>query len=499
MAMMSPLQRRKLEDLIRQNPGALAQLVGAQGGTLGALTGAPEGGVNLAEIAGMAPKEKVVSPASPAPVAQGAPVAAPPVQQAAPMVVNEPEIKRPQTPLTPEALQGLASARAAQIEDRIRAAGVVPEELAKMLAKREERYGKELSDIEEDQKKAGWEALAMAGFKMAQSQSPYFMSALATGMEAGLTGFNAKKAAAAERKARLQEQRENLALDRYQLARGEEDRAAARVTRQMGMTKDQLGITDAATRTALGLETYGPAVEVAKMEPEAKRAAIANVISETDLRYRTDPNARGGGGGGGMLPSGYATLRNSIVGQMRVAQSVVADITRPKAERDAARAQLSELQGQLSSLDSQVGVIPSGSPLGGGGSGLITNITPVTPGAPAATPARQKPAQAEAPAPAPAPKPKPKPAELTPEQRQAAVNSAIRQAQAEARQYEKLPKWSTPLIRMTGERADIRKANTRAVEEAKRSNLPQYRKRPNENYTQYDIRIRRMLNLPEVD
>ena len=79
------------------------------------------------------------------------------------------------------------------------------------------------------------------------------------------------------------------------------------------------------------------------------------------------------------------------------------------------------------------------------------------------------------------------------------MNKAIRQANAEYNQYKKLDPYSTPGMRIFGEKADVRKAANQAVAEAKASGLPQYRKRPDENYTQYDGRIRRMLNLPRVD
>ena len=280
MAVMNPYQQRLLmQQLVRRDPTAIARLAGAQGGGLAGLIGGPQGGDM--SLLGLVEPPQLITPGSPAPMQPGREVVAPPPPQQ-----QQPEQVAPVGPgyrkdgavdqavMTPEALQGLASARSAEIEDRIRAAAVVSPKMAEMLAGREERYSKELTDIEEDQKRTGWEALAMAGMRMAQSQSPYFMSALATGLEAGLTGYSAKKAAAAERKARLQEQKENVELYREQLKMQAEDREAARVARQMGITKEQLGLTESSTRAALGLATFQPSVKVAEMAPEKERAGI---------------------------------------------------------------------------------------------------------------------------------------------------------------------------------------------------------------------------------
>ena len=103
----------------------------------------------------------------------------------------------------------------------------VPPELESLFKAREDRYAKQEAEIAADEKKQAWNALAMAGFQMAQSTSPYFMAALAAGMQSGLEGFNAAKAANAEKKARLADARENIALERYKSERGAESEQIA--------------------------------------------------------------------------------------------------------------------------------------------------------------------------------------------------------------------------------------------------------------------------------
>ena len=497
MAIMNPLQRRRFEEIIRQNPGALAQLIGARGADLGGLAGMGGAPVNLAQIAGLAPQpeETVVSPAQPAPVAEGAPVAAPALPPARPMGPGyRADGAAQQAMNTPEAILGAARMQAAQMSDEAARAAVVPAEVEAVLGKREKRYAEQLAEVEEDKKKAGWEALAMAGFRMAQSQSPYFMSALATGMEAGLNGFNAGKAARAEKKARLQTAEEDVVLDRIREKQAAEQRAREEQARVLGIQNTLIGQSEAADKLAefrklapYRERTAAAQAAEAEVMPEVRRAQVVN--------YLNPP--QGGGGGGSGLPTGYASLRNSIVSQMRMQQGILSDVTRIR-EHEGARAALIQLEAQLQGLDSQVGAVPSGSPLGGGS---IISAVPVVDGRPQRQAPRQQP-EAAAPAAAPAAKPAakaPPKAELTPAQREAAVNKAIRQANAEYNQYKKLDPYSTPGMRIFGEKADVRKAANQAVAEAKASGLPQYRKRPDENYTQYDGRIRRMLNLPRVD
>ena len=82
-------------------------------------------------------------------------------------------------------------------------------------------------------------ALALAGAKMAQSQSPYFASALAEGLESGLTGFNKARADASEKKARLQTRKEDLILKRFEALERARDDAVSDMKAGYDITKTQ--------------------------------------------------------------------------------------------------------------------------------------------------------------------------------------------------------------------------------------------------------------------
>jgi hypothetical protein len=340
MAVMTPYQQRLLmEQLARRDPTAIARLAGAQGGGLAGLVGGPQGGDM--SLLGLVEPPQMVTPGSPAPMQPGREVMAPQAEQVAPV---GPGYAGEARPTTREAILGQARMRAAEMQDAAARAAVVPEEIEQVLGSRETRYAEELEGLAEGQKQAGWEALALAGMRMAQSQSPYFMSALATGLEAGLTGYSAKKAAAAERKARLQEQKEQVVLDRLRAKRDEEARAQAAQAREFGLTGQIMGQEDAAGKMAFEAQTEPYRVEEARLRPEEVRSTIALRGAQTEgqradtalTRARTGAvgmeMAGSGAGGAPAQPRMSATAANETAAR---AERAMADALTRMEEADA--------------------------------------------------------------------------------------------------------------------------------------------------------------------
>jgi hypothetical protein len=185
-----------------------------------------------------------------------------------------------------------AIAQAAQADPR----------LMDLIAKREARTDEELAQVGEEREQAIWMAIAQAGMKMAQSQSPYFMQALASGMDAGLTGYSEAKAKAAEKKARLQDAKEELTIrklteeDKARQAALNEDLAATQ-----GVSARQQ-LEAGAIKSVLGKATLDDAIAAAELGNEQTRAQIANIYSTIGERRaagaRAEEAARSGGGGG---------------------------------------------------------------------------------------------------------------------------------------------------------------------------------------------------------
>jgi hypothetical protein len=174
-------------------------------------------------------------------------------------------------------------------------------EMQKLIDDKLERYGIQLTQVDKDKQQATWMAVAQAGMKMAQSQSPYFMQALASGMEAGIDGYSEAKAKAAEKKARLQDLKEDLSIKAIELR----DQA---IEKAINARKDAL--QGAAAKTALesgslGLiinqKTAAEQIRAPGLENAYKQAVTSKVYSDiaTDKARLALARAAASPGGGG--------------------------------------------------------------------------------------------------------------------------------------------------------------------------------------------------------
>lgn len=172
-------------------------------------------------------------------------------------------------------------------------------ETQKLIDDRLERYGIQLTEADKDRQQATWMAVAQAGLKMAQSQSPYFMQALASGMEAGLDGYSEAKAKAAEKKARLQEAKEELSMKAIELrAQAVKDAIAARQAAKQGAVADA-ELQQKTLAGIVGEQTAGDVIEAASLGNQQTRAQIANIYNTIQNRNATTAIARAKGASGG--------------------------------------------------------------------------------------------------------------------------------------------------------------------------------------------------------
>lgn len=191
------------------------------------------------QTAAPAPQQVAVPPMTTPfnPVDKARSAAAPKVQQVAETTATDAGVQQAKQQGKPEASMmdrvrtESKAAHEAELaaRNKIRETIGVPKELEDIFKKREERYAQQEAEIASDEKKQVWNALAMAGFQMAQSTSPYFLAALSAGMQSGLEGYNAEQAASAEKKARLMDAKESVALDRYKSEKAAENEELANV------------------------------------------------------------------------------------------------------------------------------------------------------------------------------------------------------------------------------------------------------------------------------
>jgi hypothetical protein len=149
---------------------------------------------------------------------------------------------------------------------KARRSAVLPEEQREYFDAIRQRTDAEIADVGKERKQQYWMALAMAGAKMAQSQSPYFATALAEGLESGLTGFNKARADASEKKARLQTRKEDLILKRFEALRGAQADIINDMKAGREMTAADLEMANASSKQLMDAATAESTVRTAKAQ-----------------------------------------------------------------------------------------------------------------------------------------------------------------------------------------------------------------------------------------
>lgn len=320
------------------------------------------GGLPAAAVAPVeaAPTAVPVAAAAPAPMAAPAPVAEP-APAPAPEYMNPQEAAlaafrtaNPETP-APVAVKGkpvdyAAMARnvtkeriAEELEANVEIArnAKIDPETQNLINERLERYGAQLTEADKDRKQATWMAVAQAGMKMAQSQSPYFMQALASGMEAGIEGYSEAKAKAAEKKARLQDAKEELAMKAIDLrAQAVKDAIAARQAAKTAAAADAALQKDTLAGI-VGEQTAADVIESARLGNLQTRANIANTYSIMGERAaagaRAERAARSGGPSGGINLKNAGQVVNSLVSENKTYAAILENPIASRAEKDQAR------------------------------------------------------------------------------------------------------------------------------------------------------------------
>jgi hypothetical protein len=258
------------------------------------------------------------------------------------------------------------------VNAEIERTATIDPEIQELLSNRSKRYETELSNVDKDRKQATWMAVAQAGMKMAQSQSPYFMQALASGMEAGLEGFSEAKAKAAEKKARLQDAKEDLVLKAKELRdQAVREGIKARLDAKTAAAAD-ITLESGSLANIIGQKTAAEQIRAPGLGNQLTSANIANVFSTIKERGAASARAEraavaGGPGGGGVSTKVINAQRGLIQGQINANNQELNDITIPRdrkarllADNDRLKRDLAGLQSVLSGNSG----LPSNNPLG---------------------------------------------------------------------------------------------------------------------------------------
>lgn len=231
------------------------------------------------------------------------------------------------------------------------ASGVVDPEYKKLLENKIEDTTKDIINVDKDRQQAIWMAIAQAGMKMAQSQSPYFMQALASGMEAGLDGYSDAKAKAAEKKARLQETKEGLALKMVEARqKAQADARAAYVASLQGAGALQ-ELESGAIKGEILAESAPALAEAPGLQNKQTIAQIANIYNTIGARNAASARAEraaraGGGGGAGVKLSQLNPIVNGAISENDRLREMLNDPLQgsrmSRAQKDAVNAKIAE-------------------------------------------------------------------------------------------------------------------------------------------------------------
>lgn len=310
-----------VEQMVRGGEIPVAPVQAAPAATAPAPAAAP-----VPEVVAPAPEVAAPPPMNPYELALST------YNQENPVVAAAPAAKGAPVDYVARARQEVENSRRAELEAnaKISRETKLAPEMQKLIDDRLARYGIELTEADKDRQQATWMAVAQAGMKMAQSQSPYFMQALASGMEAGVNGYSEAKAKAAEKKARLQEAKEDLSIKAIELRdQAVKDAISARVASKQAAAADRQLLKD-----ALGVEvagaTAGDVVKSAALGNRLTEAQISKIFSDMAndkvrlaIARATAGRDRNGGSGGVKLSqlnpivNGAISENNRLTEQLR--------------------------------------------------------------------------------------------------------------------------------------------------------------------------------------
>ena len=228
------------------------------------------------------------------------------------------------------------------------ASGVVDPEYKKLLEDKIEDTTKDIINVDKDRQQAIWMAIAQAGMKMAQSQSPYFMQALASGMEAGLDGYSDAKAKAAEKKARLQETKEGLALKMVEARQKAQAEARAAYVSSLQGAGALQELESGAIKGEILAESAPALAEAPALQNKQTIAQTANIYSTIGARKaaRAERAARAGGGGAGVKLSQLNPIVNGAISENDRLREMLNDPLQgsrmSRAQKDAVNAKIAE-------------------------------------------------------------------------------------------------------------------------------------------------------------
>jgi hypothetical protein len=252
-------------------------------------------------------------------------------------------------------------------------AAVDPERLA-IMERQKERLSREEQLLNEAKKRSPWEALAQAGFAMAQGRKGEgFGSALSRGLQAGLTKFTGSRDEDEKARLLLDARRDDIAMSNINALEQARERARQMVSAGYAIDKETMdmarmtddAIVNQATRAARIQSTQAGA-QKAQVEADMARDVI-----QSEIDYRKAAGAAAGTRAAGAnqtgIPRGVSTVYNALASQAKSLRDAIRDPITRGADRDSYKQQLAGVLRQMRALEEQMGFSAGSSPFVTGG------------------------------------------------------------------------------------------------------------------------------------
>jgi hypothetical protein len=255
-------------------------------------------------------------------------------------------------------------------------AAVDPERLA-IMERRAERIGREEELLKEAKQRSPWEALAKAGFAMAQGRKGEgFGGALSRGLEAGLEAYGSARKAAEAGELALGEKRDINSLSKIDALEKAREEARRMIDAGIAIDKQTMELANLTDEQIVRSATQGSRIESVKAAADKARTeanmAAENIQSEIDYRRAMGAAAgvrASGVGDQGVIPKGMATVYNALASQAKSLRDAIRDPYTSKADRKTYNVQLAAILSRMNGIEQSMGLGGGNAPFAGAGSG----------------------------------------------------------------------------------------------------------------------------------
>lgn len=240
-------------------------------------------------------------------------------------------------------------------------AAVDPERLA-IMERQAERIGREEQLLKEAKQRSPWEALAKAGFAMAQGRKGEgFGGALSRGLEAGLESYGAARRGAEARELSLGEKRDLNSLSRIDALEKAREEARRMIDAGIAIDKQTMEMANLTDEQIVRAATQGARIQSVQAASDKARTeanmAAEDIQSQIDYRRAAGAaagvRASGAGGGRDLTPNARLSALTRLKTKVSDAKLLMATAGTTQAQKAVLRDTIATLNAQIAALENE--------------------------------------------------------------------------------------------------------------------------------------------------